>query len=86
MVVRLYALYDRVAQEFSPIAEFRNDGLAYRAFKDALKDNPHADDFKPLFLGEYDKTKGWITPATLPSELEPGQLELELKPVVNDRG
>lgn len=79
MVVRLYSVFDRVAQQFSPISEAVNDAVAYRMYKQALKDNPNREDYQVMFIGSFDNVKGVLSPVALPAVLEPGQLELELQ-------
>lgn len=81
MVVRLYAVWDRLAEEFGPPAEFPTDAAAQRAFADALAKMEHKEDYVPMFLGTYDKGTGELRGAPHARELEPGQLELELKVV-----
>lgn len=79
MVVRLYAVYDRVTEEYSPVSEAVNDGTAQRMFNDALKDHPHKADFTVMHVATFNKTTGEIKPAK-PRILEPGQLELDVAP------
>lgn len=78
MKVRLYSVFDRVAMEYSPAFEAINDGVALRMFADHVKDNPHAEDYKVLCIGEFDRSKGTLSSAGLPVECVPGQLEFEL--------
>lgn len=59
MVMRLYAIYDRVAEEAGPVFEQKNHGTARRAFQRYLSDHPQSvpDDFDLLWLGEVDHDK-----------------------------
>ncbi len=77
MVVRLYAIFDRVAKEYMQPGEAANDGVALRMMRSWLKDNPYPDDFQVRFVGTFDKTNGVLSPIAAPVELE-GQLDLEL--------
>lgn len=70
MIVRLYALFDRVAQLCGPIGEAANDAVAMRSFKEAVRSNPNRSDFQLLFLGEFDQAKGVLIPETLPVVVE----------------
>lgn len=50
MVSRLYSVYDRVAEEYGPVFEARNDAVAIRAYKDLFAKSLHGP------LNEYDLT------------------------------
>lgn len=80
MVVRLYSVFDRVAQEFSPISEAVNDGVAWRMYRQVMQENPNASDFQVMYVGDFDRKKGVLTPARIPVVIDPTQLELELSP------
>lgn len=76
--MRLYAIYDRKAEEYIALNEAVNDGVASRMFKSWLKDNPYPEDFQILFVGSFDRRSGLLSPVAMPAEVVPGQLELEL--------
>ena len=54
MVLRLYTVYDRVAQEAGSILIARNDGMALRSMRQALIGNQSEDDYQLWYLGDYD--------------------------------
>lgn len=66
MIVRLYCLFDRVAQLCGPIGDAANDAVAMRSIKDALKDNPNKADFDLLYIGKFDQARGVLLPEALP--------------------
>lgn len=78
MVVRLYSVFDRVANSFSPISEAVNDGVAWRMYRSVMKDNPNAADFQVLYVGSFDNVKGILIPADVPTVVERGPVETQL--------
>lgn len=63
MVMKLYALYDRVAEESGPIAEAKNDGVALRMYQHMLasKQLP-PDDYQLICVGEWNRDTLDISP------------------------
>jgi hypothetical protein len=57
--MKLYVIYDRVAEESGPVFEAINDGIANRAYKAFLAKQTHAwfdeTDYALICVGELDK-------------------------------
>lgn len=70
MVVRLYAVFDRVAQQCGPLVDSVNDGTAMRQFKDAFRENVNRQDYQLLYVGEFDQAKGVLLPVIPPVVVE----------------
>lgn len=49
--MRLYCIYDRVAQESGPIYEAKNDAVALRMTQQYIAE--HGDEYYVLYLGDY---------------------------------
>lgn len=63
MVSRLYAIYDRVAEEFGPVFEAKTDGVAVRGFSDIFAKSLHGPitEYDLCFLGEtFDHGSGFF--------------------------
>lgn len=73
--MRLYTIYDRVAEEAGPILQCANDGVALRAYRQALQNVAEVDaDAYWLFLvGEINTHTMAIT------VMEPLRIELSIK-------
>jgi hypothetical protein len=59
MEMRLYVIYDKVAQESGPLFSAVNDGVAIRNFRGILKDVTAVDkdSYRLFFIGTYDNVK-----------------------------
>lgn len=68
MKVRMYTVYDKVAEEAGPLFTAKNDGVAARNFRNLLEQNQvqEKEEFKLLYMGEFDtsscKATFWIQP------------------------
>lgn len=71
MKTRLYVCFDRTAEESYAIGEWKNDGVAYRAFQKAMMDDPFSDEKCLLHIGEIDHETSIISPCA-PREVVPG--------------
>lgn len=60
MKFKLYAVYDKVSEEFGPVFQCVNDQVADRAFKQMLKDAFDINDYSLKCLGHYDSEDGSI--------------------------
>ena len=61
----LVAVYDRVAEVFSPVVTERNETSAMRSFGDSLRSGEsslaaHPDDYDLVLCGRYDETCGRV--------------------------
>lgn len=56
---RLYAVFDKVAEEAGPVFTAVNDGIAIRQFRNLSRDIPPYDkeSYVLLYLGNYDSSK-----------------------------
>lgn len=59
--VKLYVLYDVLAQEASPITEAINDDVACRAFRPILETVVDPYDYQVVCIGSIDKTTCQLT-------------------------
>lgn len=59
MRARVYSIFDRVAEEFGPPALCKNDAVAVRMARNALKEG-RLDDFRLYYIGEFDDVKGML--------------------------
>ena len=50
---KLYTVYDRVAEEFSPLATQKNDAVAIRSFRDVIGDKNNPGDYYLVRVGEF---------------------------------
>ena len=74
----LYTIYDKVAQETGPLFEAKSDAVASRSARNLLSEVQAVDDFKLLRVGYSNKTTGKITVETIPVEIDPYALEIQL--------
>jgi len=54
--VRLYTIYDRVAEEAGPLFPAVNDGIAIRNYRNVLEQVPEYQrgDYRLYYIGEFD--------------------------------
>ena len=52
--MRIYVIYDVVAQQGSNLFEAKNDAVALRQFNRLVKDSDFAQEFQLWYLGDYD--------------------------------
>lgn len=69
MKQKLYVIFDKVAQEAGPIQCAKNDGIARRMFRSAIKDAPFPMDFKIMCVGEYDSETVMFDIYSAPNEI-----------------
>lgn len=62
--MRLYAIYDRVAEESGPIFEAKNDLIALRMTEEFI--SKHPDDYWVMYIGDYSHDPVRITPVEYP--------------------
>lgn len=58
----LYSIKDVVAEEFGPVFEAVNNGVAIRNFSNVLKETKYPEDYELYKLGNYDESTGEIIP------------------------
>lgn len=56
-MMRVYVIYDKVAEEGGPLFLAKNDGVAMRQYMNLIKDVKQPGDFQLYVLGEYDPSK-----------------------------
>lgn len=78
--MRLYTVYDRVAEQAGPVYCAVNDGVALRMYRALLQEERVADqDAYWLYaLGDYDMSSMVIVPMTPPSRVELPDAQLHL--------
>ena len=58
MIYNLYSIYDKDAQEYSPLFNAKNDIVASRYVEEMIKEVNHVDSYALYCMGEYDTEKG----------------------------
>lgn len=60
MVLRLYSIFDRKAEEFGPVFQSKNDEVAIRAYRKHMQnvDALSKDDYELAYLGTFDTELG----------------------------
>lgn len=72
--MKLYCIYDKVAQNYGAPTVQVNDPVAKRWFNAILSENPYSpSDFDLCYLGEYENFTGLIT-ASMPVVIAHGQI------------
>lgn len=62
-MIRVYTVYDKVAQKYNPPFVSENDESAKRGFFHACKTSPFGSDFSLFYIGEFgDLETGKILP------------------------
>lgn len=62
MKLKIYSIYDTVAQVFNKPFTDINDATAIRAFSQSVMESPHKNDYQLYNLGEYTDHDGAIVP------------------------
>ena len=60
MKMGLYTAWDEVAKQSGKVFEATNDGIAWRVFEQANKDNPYKEEAHLFSLGTIDKETNQI--------------------------
>lgn len=68
---RLYAIYDKLAEEFGPINLAPTDAVAIRMFKNGIPEEAktNMEDYCLFYVGDYDTRTGVITTKSVPVEV-----------------
>lgn len=61
MLIKLYAIKDKVAEEFGPPFMAKNDAIAGRMARDLLKNTPYPLDYTLEMIGNYDLSNGKLS-------------------------
>lgn len=66
--MKLYSIRDRLAQEFAPIFEAKNDEVADRVVRQLMAKSPglNLSDFELYRLGSFSYTDGFLDPEINP--------------------
>lgn len=56
-MIRVYSVYDKVAQKYNPPFVTENDETAKRSFFQACKNSPFGSDFSLYYIGEFADTE-----------------------------
>lgn len=90
MDINIYTIYDQAAKAYMKPIFLNTDGMAIRAFQDAVNsDTPsdisqHPEQFTMFKIGEYDDQKGLINSYDSPEYLAAGHELLEGNGIVED--
>jgi hypothetical protein len=68
MKIRVYTIFDRLAQECGPLFSAKNDAVAIRGFRIALKES-REDEHQLLFVGEFDTEHAHLEGLGAPQEI-----------------
>lgn len=70
MKQRVYAVYDKRAEEAGPLFQAKNDSVGLRNFENMLdREGVKAEEYKLLYLGIYDNEKVMIFANSDPEEV-----------------
>lgn len=62
--MNLYTVKDSVAEEFGPLFQAKNDGVATRMFLELLKQTKQPFEYKLFMVGQFDHDTGLIDPVS----------------------
>lgn len=69
MINGIYSIYDKVAQEFGPVFEAKNDDVAERNHINAISNVVYKDDFELYCVGSIDHETGLIRAKDSPEKI-----------------
>lgn len=69
MLYRAYCIFDKLAEESSPVFTAKNDSVAFRNYKVALRDVPSESEFVLYYVGDFDNVKCLLFPAKEPQTI-----------------
>ena len=73
-IMRVYAVFDRLAEECGPLFEQKNDQVALRAYRNMLKQQSSApEEFQLLWIGTMDHDKCRFVANDIPVEIVNGK-------------
>lgn len=79
--MNLYVVFDRIARESSPVNEAKNDGVAWRMFKNMMKEKEaqgvNPAEYQLLHVGVIDHETNKIEPF-VPSEVTQISVEADM--------
>ena len=58
MIYKLYAIYDKDAEEYGPLFNAKNDVIASRYVEEMIKEVNNVDSYALYCMGEYDTENG----------------------------
>lgn len=70
MVHRVYAVFDRVAEEAMPCFCAKNDGVAVRGFRQGMRDARRPDEYQLFYVGTFDDVKMRLVGEERPQQVE----------------
>lgn len=70
--MRVYVIFDRVAQESGPLFEAKNDAVAVRQARNliASANGARPDEFRLLYMGDIDHDTNMLSLASPPVDVE----------------
>ncbi len=81
MKYKIYTIYDKIAEEHSPIHDAVNDAVAMRNFTNHCIKHPNRDDLLLIAIGSFDTQLGELSAIDKPTIILKGN-ELLPKPEV----
>lgn len=62
MIMKLYVIQDKIAEESGPIFEAKNDGVAFRKYQKTINEVGNSDEYALYCVGEIDHENNVIQP------------------------
>ena len=76
--MKLYVIYDRAAEECGPVMDCKNDAIAIRAFKQALKSSVGGNDEYWMYC------VGELNNQTMDMEIKKYRVEIDMRGDIED--
>ena len=77
--MKIYVIYDVVAQQGSNLFEAKNDAVALRQFNRLVKDSDFAQEFKLWYVGEYTAEEDPEIRSPIHCVMQPRQVVLNIE-------
>lgn len=62
MIYQLYTIKDKIADEYGPIFQAVNDGVAVRSTAQVIRDAPDPNDYELYCVGAFNSDTGAVAP------------------------
>lgn len=70
MVVELFTVYDKIAEEAGPVFQSKNRGVAIRAYLQLIGDTAQPLDYKLLAIGRFNTDLALLEGYNIPQEID----------------
>lgn len=84
MINQIYTIYDRVAEETSPLVEAKNDSIAIRQWNHVMADNPNSGQYDLLCIGSMDTETVKLTAYEKPIQIDVQTPSMSLTEEINE--